>query len=557
MALSTFAAKGLELAERGSFILYGAGYFTEEEWVELDALLHRGKYVFTNGPQTSVTSILDDLEPRALSAASDEARSGTESNAEEDLLIFDEPPEDKTIEVDCSATSVDSDNEVVSKLPTEVVESHDDQNQHKQEHGQSPKIIAHTDAPIAPSKTLARSSSPQSVPIGTRSRKTNPSAYIGKLFVATKKFERPKEFSAKLEVSCGDKIQVVKHVSGNEYRGVNQRTGLSGHFDLSIITADTKISSTEADGGNTVMRKAGGFSMDEVDRQRTAEWENESEYDDQSRSVKSQKASDSGKARKQVGSLGGSRFASLADIDHQSVSESEKAALESVVCRQKTELERDVVEHWALNEPANDDKKSQIVLYCQQSNSTSPKPEDNMPRNNTRERLRNKPYEIVVPKTEVCYFWSLPKGCRYTEAQCRDLHEEREYTLQTNLRNGKPNPGALFDSVREIPSPAPGKSHQPAKDPSTTVGKRFTCFFWDQGGCRRAEKNCDFLHTYVGSGGILLREVQNQAVKNRNRKLIAKPKFSDTDNDAEANGWGESSSGWGSGSQSPPSSDKW
>lgn len=180
-----------------------------------------------------------------------------------------------------------------------------------------------------------------------------------------------------------------------------------------------------------------------------------------------------------------------------------------------------------------------------------------MPRNNTRERLRNKPYEIVVPKTEVCYFWSLPKGCRYTEAQCRDLHEEREYTLQTNLRNGKPNPGALYDSVREIPSPAPGKHHQPAKDPSTTVGKRFTCFYWDQGGCRRTEKTCDFLHTYVGSEGILHREVQTQAVKNKNRKLIGKPKFSDTDNDAEASGWGESSSGWGFVSQSPPSSDKW
>ncbi|KAJ8067891.1 hypothetical protein OCU04_003478 [Sclerotinia nivalis] len=547
MALSTFAAKGLELAERGSFILYGAGYFTEEEWVKLDALLHRGKYIFTNGLQTSVPSILDDLEPKELSPTRDEVQSETQSNAEEDLLIFDEPPENKTIEVDCSTTSVDSDNEILSNLPTEVVESSDDQNQHTQDHTQSPKITAHADVPIAPSKTLARSNSSQSVSTATRPRKTDPSAYIGKLFVATKRFEKPKGYSAKLEISCGDKIQVIKHVSGIEYRGVNQRTGQSGHFDLSLITEDTKPISRKADDGNTVTKKAEGFSMDELENQRTAEWENDSEDDDQSLSIKPQKASNNGKARKQVGSLGDSSFASLADIDHQSISESENAEIESVVPRQKTELDRDLVHEWTLNDPANDDKKSQIGIYRHKSN-TSSKPEDNMPRNNTRERLRNKPYEIVVPKTEVCYFWSLPKGCRYTEAQCRDLHEEREYTLQTNLRNGKPNPGALYDSVREIPFPAPGKSHRPAKDPSTTVGKRFTCFFWDQGDCKRSEKNCYFLHTYMGSEGILLREVQNQATKNRNRKLIAKPKFSDTDNDAEANGWGASSSGWGSGS---------
>ncbi|KAF7877388.1 hypothetical protein EAF04_001068 [Stromatinia cepivora] len=552
MALSTFAAKGLELAERGSSMLYGAGYFTEDEWVKLDALLHRGKYVFTNGPQTSVPSILDDLEPREFSAIRDEAQSETESNVEEDLLIFDESPEDKTIEVDCSATSVDSDNEILSKLPTEVVESPDDQNQHTQDHGQSPKPMAHIDAPIAPSKPLARSGSSQSVPTGSRSRKINPSAYIGKLFVATKGFERPQGFSAKLEVFCGDEIQVMKHVSGNEYRGVNQRTGQSGHFNLSLITGDAKTIGREADDGNTVTKKATGFSMDELERQRTAEWENDSEDDNKSVSIKSQNASNSGKTRKQVGSLGGSRFASLADIDHQSVSESENAKLESMVSRQKTGLNRDVVDE------SNDDKESQIGIYRHKSNSTSPKPEDNMPRNNnTRERLRNKPYEIVVPKTEVCYFWSMPKGCRYTEAQCRDLHEEREYTLQTNLRNGKPNPGALYDSVHEIPSPAPGKSHRPAKVPSTTVGKRFTCYFWHRGGCKRSEKNCDFLHTYVGSEGILHWEVQNQAAKNKHRKLIAKPKFSDTDIDAEANGWGASSSGLGPGSQLSPSDDKW
>jgi len=31
-------------------MLYGAAYFTEDEWIKIDGLIHKGKYVFTNGP---------------------------------------------------------------------------------------------------------------------------------------------------------------------------------------------------------------------------------------------------------------------------------------------------------------------------------------------------------------------------------------------------------------------------------------------------------------------------------------------------------------------------
>jgi hypothetical protein len=39
-------------------MLYGADYFTEDEWIKIDGLIHKGQYVFTNGPPT--TNFLED-----------------------------------------------------------------------------------------------------------------------------------------------------------------------------------------------------------------------------------------------------------------------------------------------------------------------------------------------------------------------------------------------------------------------------------------------------------------------------------------------------------------
>jgi hypothetical protein len=39
-------------------MLYGADYFTEDEWVKIDGLIHKGQYVFTTGPPT--TNFLED-----------------------------------------------------------------------------------------------------------------------------------------------------------------------------------------------------------------------------------------------------------------------------------------------------------------------------------------------------------------------------------------------------------------------------------------------------------------------------------------------------------------
>lgn len=35
-------------------ILYGAHYFTEEEWIKFDSLLHKGRYVLSDGPASNI-----------------------------------------------------------------------------------------------------------------------------------------------------------------------------------------------------------------------------------------------------------------------------------------------------------------------------------------------------------------------------------------------------------------------------------------------------------------------------------------------------------------------
>lgn len=41
-------------------MLYGASYFTEDEWIKIDGLIHKGQYVFTSGPPR--TNLLDEVE---------------------------------------------------------------------------------------------------------------------------------------------------------------------------------------------------------------------------------------------------------------------------------------------------------------------------------------------------------------------------------------------------------------------------------------------------------------------------------------------------------------
>ncbi|TEY84073.1 hypothetical protein BOTCAL_0022g00480 [Botryotinia calthae] len=573
MLLSSRATKILEEVKNGCCMLYGAEFFTEDEWVKIDVLLHKGKYVFTNGPQEQLPDAHEPSESRQLVVIEDKVVSETPSNDQGGLQEHDGPSEDepksnalvKLTNNDnenslrsssdpscfhCQARPQFPENEPRVKLPKKhepsLVEFARDSEPKKEgltQRGQ-------TEARDKPKIILTRSvASPvtQSMPVSARSKKIAPSVQVSKSYKAIKDFKPQPETVGGLQIRCGDKVKVKQLVGDKICLGWNSKTGLFGSFPVSAILQDDEASSKKPDHGSPAPNKAGGFSMDDYDNKKTAEWANDDEDEIIPPPTEPQTTSNSVEETKQIENLKGSELAASANNDHEIIdeSDSESAGIESRVSSLNTEHEEDVVNEQKLNNADYENKELQMTKYRpERAYNSSPKPGRHM---TTRDRLRIEPHEIVVPKTEVCYYWDSPKGCRFTEEQCRDLHEHREYTLQTNIRNGKINPGVLFDVVYAIPPPGPGMQHQPA-DPSTTVGKRFTCFFWhsfksseSSKKCLNTAAACQFLHTYVGSEGILYKEVQVQAFKNRNRKPVAKQRLSPPSETVDSQAWGSPS----------------
>ncbi|CAG8958603.1 hypothetical protein HYFRA_00009920 [Hymenoscyphus fraxineus] len=60
MALSEKTARVLDQVKSGLSMLYMVDYFTEDEWMSIDLCIHKGKYVFTNGPPRHILDMSDD-----------------------------------------------------------------------------------------------------------------------------------------------------------------------------------------------------------------------------------------------------------------------------------------------------------------------------------------------------------------------------------------------------------------------------------------------------------------------------------------------------------------
>ncbi|TGO53667.1 hypothetical protein BOTNAR_0289g00070 [Botryotinia narcissicola] len=571
MLLSSRATRILEEVKNGCCMLYGAEYFTEDEWVKIDALLHKGKYVFTNGPQKQLSDAYEPSDSQQLVRIEDIAVSEPPSNTqaglqEHDGPSADEPKSDDLVAVPsndhenfsgspsgatcfhCQARPQLPENEARVKLPKPKFDPYAaefvrDYEPKKEDSTHREPKRASEETRIILNRSMA-SSGTQSMSIGPRPKKTTFSVQVGKNYRAIKDFQPPSDSFDGILISCGDTIKVEKPLGASLCLGWNCTRDLYGSFPVSAILEDDKTSSKKTSHSSPAAKKTGGFSMDEYDNRKTAEWADDDEDDILPPPTESQVASNGVERTKQIENLDSSNRVASANSDREinSESDSESAGIESRVSSLNTDHEEEVVNEQKPNDADYDNKGLQMTKYRpNRSYNSSPKPGKFM---TTRDRLREEPHEIVVPKTEVCYYWDSPKGCRFDEATCRDLHEHREYTLQTNIRNGKINPGVLFDVVYAIPAPAPGKQHQPA-DPKTTVGKRFTCFFWHSYAASKSTRKClntaaacQFLHTYVGSEGILYKEVQIQAFKNRNRKPVAKQPLSPPSEAADGQGWG-------------------
>lgn len=94
LKLTGALAEAFGRVERDLAILFGTGYWTLDEWVKIDGLLHKGEYFFTNGPGKPLVGPgkpLVGLETPPSSVAQEELVQGHEKDGgSEDLLLLGE-----------------------------------------------------------------------------------------------------------------------------------------------------------------------------------------------------------------------------------------------------------------------------------------------------------------------------------------------------------------------------------------------------------------------------------------------------------------------------------
>ncbi|KAF7959415.1 hypothetical protein EAE96_001034 [Botrytis aclada] len=387
MLLSSRATRILEEVKNGCCMLYGAEFFTEDEWVKIDALLHKGKYVFTNGPQKQLTDACEPSESKELVRIDDKAVSEPPSSTQADLQEHDGPSEDEPKSdalvtwtnngnknssgspsnatcFHCQTRPQVPENEARVKLPKPKYEASPadfarDYEPKKEEPKQREPARESDEPRIILTRSMA-SPDTQSMPIGPRPKKAVSAAQIGKSYRAINNFQPPPESLGGLQIFCGDKIKVKKLIGPKLCMGWNSNSGLFGSFPVSAIIEDDKRSSKKTDHGSSAPKKTGGFSMDEYDNRKTAEWADDDEDDILPPSTESQVASNGVEETKQVETLGGSKPAASANSNREinSESDSESAGIESRVSSLNTDHDEDVVNEQKVSDADYENKST-------------------------------------------------------------------------------------------------------------------------------------------------------------------------------------------------------
>lgn len=279
-------------------MLYGAEFFTEDEWVRIDALLHKGKYVFTNGPQKQLPDAHEPSDSQQLVRIQDKAVSEPPSNTQAGLQEHDGPSEngsksDALVTVTsngnenssgspsnatcfhCQARPQLPENEARVKLPKPKFDPsaaefvRDYQPKKEESTHREPKRVSE-EPRIILTRSVA-SSSTQSIPVGPRPKKTTSSVQVGKSYRAIKDFQPPSDAVGGIQISCGDKIKVKKPLGTSLCLGWNCTSELFGSFPVSAILEDDKTSGKKTSHSSPAAKKTGGFSMDDYDNRKTAE----------------------------------------------------------------------------------------------------------------------------------------------------------------------------------------------------------------------------------------------------------------------------------------------
>ncbi|CAL3967930.1 hypothetical protein PZA11_007000 [Diplocarpon coronariae] len=149
--LSANAARALEQVKMGLLILCGASYFSDDEWIKIDRLIHKGHYVFTNGPASILDSSVEE-ELMTFDEQMDLSVQGTRSiDTPKDVPVKEDPAVVKEKKLDSPSESDQASSSGPAETPNETsVEASSDEEPASKVVDSAVYDFSHWDAPAEP-----------------------------------------------------------------------------------------------------------------------------------------------------------------------------------------------------------------------------------------------------------------------------------------------------------------------------------------------------------------------------------------------------------------------
>ncbi|KAH9209513.1 hypothetical protein DL95DRAFT_344275 [Leptodontidium sp. 2 PMI_412] len=355
-------------------------------------------------------------------------------------------------------------------------------------HGRPPKSINDLVQPNNPEfRTVDRRPLSRNIaPVKKAKSSSGPQVKVAAGTILIAQSNQVKRSSIELEILSGDRIRMLKHVSGIVHQAENMRTGIRGQISENVFKKTPQAMKVDpvVEQQRMILQRNSSISstvggLDAMERRNAAEWD-EVPTTNRPKPVAPAKS-------KPLGGLGASRFAVL-DETKSVVS----SASEDMVSRE--EVAKMV-----------DEKFAQLLASRNVTAPTGPRKKPSM----------NEPLQPVIPKSVTCWFWATPnKSCRFTADECRDIHAflPPSASSPANLRMGKPSWGALADSIpppttaqiqAQIAPASPlalgqgdGESMRDTPAPKTFK----TCWYWANENCQNTAQTCRYLHEKCAAG---------------------------------------------------------
>ncbi|KAG4429911.1 hypothetical protein IFR05_014607 [Cadophora sp. M221] len=342
-------------------------------------------------------------------------------------------------------------------------------------HGRPPKSINDLAQPNNPEfRTVNRRPLSRNITPVKKAKSSGPQVKVAAGTILIAQSTQVKKSSIELEILSGDRIRMLKHVSGIVHQAENMRTGIRGQISENVFKKTPQAMKVDpvVEQQRMILQRNSSISstvsgLDAIERRNAAEWD-EVPTTNQPKPVAPAKS-------KPLSGLGASRFAVLDETKSVASSSSE-----DIVSRE--EVAKMV-----------DEKFAQLLASRNVKTPTRPRKKPSM----------NEPLQLVTPKSVICWFWATPnKSWRFTADECRDIHAflPPSASSPANLRMGKTSWGALADS---IPPPttaqiqaqiAPASSlalgqgdGESMRDTAKTLK---TCWYWANENCQNTAQTC-------------------------------------------------------------------